>query len=290
MTSKEHYFDERGFATKGFLNGIKAFWCIILFYVIFSLLSYLFSFLIKLLLNEESFLFQSYKYTVNLLYPVFSNFLAVVLSAYIIKILFYKDTLKFNLSIKGQGRNIVYGFLFVLAIYTVGYLLSLGLGWIEIVNFNWNTSALLSSFIFFLLVSFSEEIMCRGVIQQLLMDIPIPKFLALVITAGLFTLLHLANPGIGWLPLLNLFLAGLILGLSLLFSRNLWFPISFHLFWNWIQGPLLGYKVSGLTSFVPLIHIHGNAPEWITGGDFGFEGSIVCSVLLLLAFVFYTFS
>lgn len=128
--------------------------------------------------------------------------------------------------------------------------------------------------------------MCRGVIQQILMDIPLPKFLALGITSGLFMMLHLANPGIGWLPLFNLFLAGIILGLSLLFSRNLWFPISFHLFWNWIQGPLLGYKVSGMESLTPLIQIRESGPKWITGGDFGFEGSIVCSVLLLFAIVF----
>ncbi len=45
--------------------------------------------------------------------------------------------------------------------------------------------------------------------------------------------------------MLNLLLAGMLLGASYLYTRNLCFPISLHLFWNWIQGPILGYQVSG---------------------------------------------
>lgn len=285
MTLKKQSFDESGFVKRGFLNGMKAFGSIILFYLFFTLLSFFFNFLIELCLNEENVLNSKEDFFLQI-YPRFSILLAVLVSALMIKIFFYPKTLKFDLSFKGQGKPILYGFLFVLVIYSIGYLFSIRFGWIEIVDFNWNANALLSSFIFFLLISFSEEIMCRGVIQQILMDIPLPKFLALGITSGLFMMLHLANPGIGWLPLFNLFLAGIILGLSLLFSRNLWFPISFHLFWNWIQGPLLGYKVSGMESLTPLIQIRESGPKWITGGDFGFEGSIVCSVLLLFAIVF----
>lgn len=283
MALKKHFFDESGLAKKGFLNGIKALGSILLFFLFFTLSGFIFHLLLRLGLSEKKEFMNHHEEFMHSIYPQLGMFLAVLLSAFIIKFLFYRKTLKFELKLKGQGKAIVYGGLFVIMIYVIGYLFSVGLGWIEIVHFKWDAYALVSSFILFLLVSFTEEIMCRGVVQQILMDIPIPKFLALGITSGLFMMLHLTNPGIGVIPLLNLFLAGFILGLPLLFSRNLWFPISFHLFWNWIQGPILGYRVSGLTYFSPLIHIRGNGPEWITGGDFGFEGSIICSILLLFA-------
>jgi hypothetical protein len=102
----------------------------------------------------------------------------------------------------------------------------------------------------------------------------------------LFALLHLMNPNVAFLPMLNLVLGGLLLGASYLYTRNLWFPVSLHFFWNWIQGPVLGYEVSGNRFCETLFSLRLPANNLINGGAFGFEGSLVCTVLATLFTLF----
>jgi len=76
-----------------------------------------------------------------------------------------------------------------------------------------------------------------------------------------------------------------LLGVNYIHTRNLWFSILFHLGWNFFQGPVLGYRVSGI-NFSSLLQTELNGDLIITGGEFGFEGSIVntalCLILVLL--------
>ena len=74
--------------------------------------------------------------------------------------------------------------------------------------------------------------------------------------------------------------------LPYLYTRNLWFPISLHFFWNWIQGPVLGYEVSGNRFCETLFSLRLPANNLINGGAFGFEGSLVCTVLATLFTLF----
>nr|MDE6348537.1 CPBP family intramembrane metalloprotease [Bacteroides sp.] len=87
-------------------------------------------------------------------------------------------------------------------------------------------------------------------------------------------------------PFLNIVLAGCFLGASYVYTRNLCFPITLHWFWNWIQGPLLGYNVSG-NEFgqESLLVVRFPVDSLINGGSFGFEGSVLCSVLLIIGTV-----
>ena len=77
-------------------------------------------------------------------------------------------------------------------------------------------------------------------------------------------------------------MAGCMIGVHYLYTSNLWFPISLHLFWNWIQGPILGYDVSGMKLTPTLINITLPADNVWNGGMFGFEGSVVCTILMLI--------
>ena len=116
-----------------------------------------------------------------------------------------------------------------------------------------------------------------------MLDGGINKFVALFISAVLFSLMHLFNPSFALVPFLNIMLAGCFLGASYIYTRNLCFPIALHWFWNWIQGPILGYKVSG-NEFgnENLLILRLPEENLINGGTFGFEGSILCSLLLVL--------
>ena len=139
--------------------------------------------------------------------------------------------------------------------------------------------------ILMILVGFAEEVMFRGYVLRNLMQ-SVNKWVALLISALLFSLVHLGNPDITVIAVVNVFLAGLLLGINYVYTKNLWFSIVLHFTWNFMQGAVLGYDVSGFK--LPGIFTQTLfGPVYITGGEFGFEGSIVCSALLLVAAVVF---
>jgi CAAX protease family protein len=72
----------------------------------------------------------------------------------------------------------------------------------------------------------------------------------------------------------------LALGITYVHTKNLWFPIFLHISWNYFQGPILGFEVSGM-NIKSLINHDLLGSDLITGGKFGFEGSILLSFLLV---------
>lgn len=188
-----------------------------------------------------------------------------------------------GLTWRGHGKDILCGLLWVIVIYVVGFGVSLALGAVQVVGVHFYPVDFLVSWFFFVMVAFAEEIMVRGFILEHLLRARMNKFLALLLSSLVFAAGHLFNPGIAFLPMLNLVLAGLLLGASFIYTRNLWFPISFHLFWNWVQGPVLGYEVSGNSFGKTLLTLHYPESNLINGGAFGFEGSLVCTALLGIA-------
>jgi len=154
------------------------------------------------------------------------------------------------------------------------------LQWTDI-SFNGND--LFIGFGFMVIVAFYEEIVFRGYILNNLMD-SLSKWPALGISALLFSLAHLSNPSFSVAGAFNILLAGILLGLNYVYTKNLWFGIMLHFTWNFFQGPVLGYEVSGMPLKSLLQQkIQGN--ELITGGKFGFEGSLLATAFYILAIV-----
>jgi hypothetical protein len=114
------------------------------------------------------------------------------------------------------------------------------------------------------------------------------KYIALIVSALLFSLLHAGNPNVDMFALANLFLAGILLGISYVYTKNLWFPIALHLSWNLFQT-LFGFNVSGIDSY-HLIEISIIENNLLNGGLFGFEGSIfsiIFQVITIILIVWY---
>jgi membrane protease YdiL (CAAX protease family) len=139
----------------------------------------------------------------------------------------------------------------------------------------------------FLGVAFNEEIIARGFPFQRLVE-GAGTWVGQLVFAALFALAHWGNPGMAgatklWATL-NIALAAILLGFCYLRTRSLALPIGVHLGWNWAQGSLLGFGVSGTTDikglWTPVFH---GRPEWLTGGAFGLEASLPCAVLCSLA-------
>ena len=111
--------------------------------------------------------------------------------------------------------------------------------------------------------------------------------IGLLTSSLLFALLHLGNPDIGILPILNIALFGLFASLYLLRTDNIWGIIGLHAAWNFTQGNIYGFSVSGTGVDAAVLNfIPKSEWSWLTGGVFGAEASIFSSLILLLA-VFY---
>ena len=108
---------------------------------------------------------------------------------------------------------------------------------------------------------------------------------AVVATAGLFGVLHAANPGGTALGLLNITAAGLLLGGTYVLTGRLALAVGVHAAWNFGLGAVYGLPVSGLVTSSALFGVEPDGPRLLTGGAFGPEGGVVMFVALAVGAV-----
>lgn len=120
-----------------------------------------------------------------------------------------------GLSFKGWGRSLLNGALFVVFLYAVGFGLSLLLGAVDVAGVLFSPISLSASLLLYFLVAVTEEVIGRGFILGRMLDGGVDKFVALFISAVLFSLMHLFNPSFTFVPFLNIVLAGCFLGLPI---------------------------------------------------------------------------
>ena len=103
----------------------------------------------------------------------------------------------------------------------------------------------------------------------------------MIISSFIFAIAHLANAHISVISAINIFLAGVLLGIYYIYRGNLWLPITLHFSWNFFQGPVFGFEVSGSATYSMFIQNISGHPL-ITGEPFGFEGSLPATILILI--------
>ena len=187
-----------------------------------------------------------------------------------------------GLSLKGRAKDIFWGTFVALAIYAVGFGILYAIGEVEIAAVHFSAYELLLSWILMLLVALTEEIAFRGFVLGHLLAAGVNRFVALFLSSALFSLMHIFNPNFSLIAFLNILLAGILIGSTYIYTRNLWFAIALHLFWNWIQGPILGYQVSGNNFTTSMLTLRMPEENVLNGGAFGFEGSLICTVLMIV--------
>jgi membrane protease YdiL (CAAX protease family) len=126
-----------------------------------------------------------------------------------------------------------------------------------------------------------EELLFRGYAFQKIYRRQ--RGFAIIFVAAIFASLHMGNDAVTVLGLTNVFLGGILLGLAYARFARLWFPIGLHLAWNLMTGPILGHEVSGYQSARTLFIESGGGAVWITGGEFGLEGSAWLTLVVLCA-------
>lgn len=208
------------------------------------------------------------------------NLVITLLTVYLFRTYIDKKSI-YSLGFEWQkkGQDFAIGFGLGFAIIAVGTLILMVVGQLEFTDWELRPDLLFGYFFLCILISLNEEILVRGYVLNNLM-LSMDKFWALLISALVFMLFHALNPNISFVAVVNLFLAGILLGLYYVYKQNLWFPIALHTSWNYSEGAIFGYEVSGI-DFQSLLQQNIGENEWLTGGDFGFEGSMLLSVLMI---------
>jgi membrane protease YdiL (CAAX protease family) len=147
---------------------------------------------------------------------------------------------------------------------------------------------LLFSAILFIVAALAEEALFRGYPLQTFTRAGL-IWLAVILTSVPFALGHLRNPNVAaGFTFINTALAGVWLAAAYLRTRSLWFPLGVHWAWNWTMGSLFGLPVSGITDLAPHSLLHGTdlGPAWLTGGTYGLEGGLACTITLVVSTIF----
>ena len=134
-----------------------------------------------------------------------------------------------------------------------------------------------------LISSLFEELVFRGIVFRHLETL-LGSWAALALTSAFFGASHLGNPGATLFAAFAVAMeAGLLLGAAYMLTRRLWLAIGLHAAWNFTQGWVWSVPVSGGTAPGGLLLTRFHGPEWLTGGPFGLEASLVALVVVTMA-------
>lgn len=184
-------------------------------------------------------------------------------------------------------KDILFGVILSGMMIGLVFFLEWAAGWLQVESFAWTGESWLEiiislgiMLIVFGLVGWYEELLFRGYWLQNLSD-GLNLSLGVLLSSFFFSLAHATNSNVSWQTFLGLFLSGLFIALCYLRTRQLWLPIGIHLGWNFFEGIIFGFPVSGEYTY-QLIRQTVSGPDIITGGAFGPEGGLILLPALLL--------
>ncbi|MFN0071446.1 MAG: lysostaphin resistance A-like protein [Chloroflexota bacterium] len=175
-------------------------------------------------------------------------------------------------------QHLLWGMVLGIGLQAFIFLTELAAGWLVIEDVGWRGTnsapfGLLLFALVFAAVAWNEELLTRGYLLQNL-ESGLGTIAAVTISSLLFGLLHIFNANASIIATLGVAFAGLLLAAAYLVTRSLWLPIGLHLGWNYGEGPIFGFPVSGLDAGGLVTH-RVTGPELITGGAFGPEAGLI---------------
>lgn len=187
-----------------------------------------------------------------------------------------------ELEFTGAGRELALGLGGGALLFTIMTGIVALLGGFEILGLR-GTGALWSMLGLAVFSGVFEEILLRGIVFRQL-EAWLGSWIALALSSALFGVLHITNPGATWFSSLAIAMeAGILLGAAYMLTRRLWLAIGIHAAWNFTQGWVFSVPVSGGEAPLGLLITRRLGPDWLTGGDFGLEASVVAMVVATLA-------
>jgi membrane protease YdiL (CAAX protease family) len=235
-------------------------------------------------ITDQNFTLSSFQDLIMNVFDCVGTFLVLWI---FMKLVDKEHFLELGFYTKNRLNEFILGIAAGLIIMVLAYGILIYSGQIYFTKLNFNLEEIIISILVFTIVAFVEESLFRGYILKNLM-LSVNKYIAIIISSVLFSLIHYFNPNVDLFSLFELFLAGVVFGLAYLYTRNLWFPIALHLSWNLFQT-FVGFNVSG-QDFYSIIEFKYNQENLWNGGAFGFEGSylaIIAELLLVILIVKY---
>jgi membrane protease YdiL (CAAX protease family) len=220
------------------------------------------------------------------------QFLAGLLSVFLARRLLDRRTIR-SLGLvwnRQAWQDLLLGMAIPGVIFAFIYLIELVFKWTRFEGYAWQslnlpllTSRLLFLLAVFIAVGLYEEVIFRGYWLQNITESLNLRW-GVLLSSIAFAIIHLGNPGAGPSAIIGLVLGGFFFAFSYLRSNALWMPIGLHIGWNFFEGPVFGFPVSGVAAF-RLIEQSQQGPEIWTGGAFGPEAGIILIPALILGFI-----
>ncbi len=156
------------------------------------------------------------------------------------------------------------------------FAVELGVGGIHATHTLFDAKAALTIGLFLLGNALIDEIVMRGMlVSGLSIALGGRSLVAVLIGGILFGMTHMFFDGASALSVLSNGLGGVIYGLAFILTGRIWLGVGLHFAWNFVQGPILGFTLSGHVLGGGLFRIIDLGPEWLTGTPYGPEGGVI---------------
>jgi membrane protease YdiL (CAAX protease family) len=219
-----------------------------------------------------------YFLTIDRLFQLFATLTAIwIFTKYIDKTPF----IALGFYVKKRIPDILLGIFLGAIVMTIG---CFSLSYLKEITIQKNASIdvnqIMLSILFYISIAVLEEVLCRGYLLRQLLKI-CHKYLALLSISLFFTVLHSLSVSISVVSFINLFLLGVLFGVSYIHTKNLWFPIALHFSWNFFQYSIFGFGVNGFRSY-SILEQTRIEDTIMNGGKFGFDASLLATAILLI--------
>lgn len=213
-----------------------------------------------------------------------------------------KTFISLGYRINGQAvKDLLFGFLLSGFMAACVFLIMQATGLIEVTGNNWQqikenefplgsfarylATISFASLAFYLvidiIVGWWEELVFRGYLLQNMIE-GMGLKISILVSCLIYGIIHSVNPNAGLLSTLIIILFGYLRIYGYLSTGQLWLSIGMHTGWNYFQGPIFGYAASGHKA-PGLIEQIAKGPDWLSGGEFGPEGSVLIIPIIGLA-------
>ena len=150
-------------------------------------------------------------------------------------------------------------------------------------NENLSPIYLILFFLAFFLQGMGEEAIFRGYFLTSLCRRN-REWVAIIVSSLMFAIFHIPNRSFSIIAFINITLFGIFAAVFMLKRGSIWAVGAIHTVWNFMQGNIFGFSVSGN----PLLPSLFNGSDQgfgsiLSGGDFGIEGGLGATVVLLIA-------